>query len=156
MIDKKMLILLMIFLLILLMLLMLLLMPTLLMMWMLTLTMYHQHSGNVTAVLGKSAILNCRVEAVGNRTVGDRLSFEDHNEVDLDFSWIVWFPTHLLSKPCLLLDDLEEDDFNFCLSRFHGSGTRTLIYSRPEGAISNNPYDSVFYFHLSCLIRMMI
>ena len=28
-----------------------------------------QHSGNVTAVLGRSAILNCRVEAVGNRTV---------------------------------------------------------------------------------------
>ena len=29
----------------------------------------NQHSGNVTAVLGRSAILNCRVEAVGNRTV---------------------------------------------------------------------------------------
>ena len=56
----------------------------------------------------------------------------------------------------LLLDDLEEDYFNFCLSRFHGSGTRTLIYSRPEGAISNNPYDSVFYFQLSWLILMMI
>ena len=69
---------------------MLLLMPMLLMMWMLTLTMYHQHSGNVTAVLGKSAILNCRVEAVGNRTVGDRLYFEDYNEVDLDFSWMTW------------------------------------------------------------------
>ena len=45
-----------------------------------------------------------------------------------------------------LLLDLEEDYFNFCLSRFHGSGTRTLIYSQPEGAISNNPYDSVFLF----------
>ena len=29
------------------------------------------HSGNVTAVLGKNAILNCRVEGVGNRTVSD-------------------------------------------------------------------------------------
>ena len=28
------------------------------------------HSGNVTAVLGKGAILNCRVRAIGNRTVG--------------------------------------------------------------------------------------
>ena len=55
-----------------------------------------------------------------------------------------------------LLLDLEEDYFNFCLSRFHGSGTRTLIYSRPEGAISNNPYDSDFYFQLSWLILMMI
>ena len=65
-----------------LMFLMILMLMLLLMMWMLTLTMYHQHSGNVTAVLGKSAILNCRVEAVGNRTVGDQVSFEDHNEVD--------------------------------------------------------------------------
>jgi len=40
-----------------------------------------QHSGNVTAVLGRSAILNCRVEAVGNRTV----------------SWIRHKDTHLLT-----------------------------------------------------------
>lgn len=39
------------------------------------------HSGNVTAILGKNAILNCRVQAVGNRTV----------------SWIRHKDTHLLT-----------------------------------------------------------
>ena len=29
----------------------------------------HAHSGNVTAILGKTAILNCRVKGVGNKTV---------------------------------------------------------------------------------------
>ena len=29
----------------------------------------HQHSGNVTAALGKTALLNCRVRNVGNKTV---------------------------------------------------------------------------------------
>jgi hypothetical protein len=28
-----------------------------------------QHSGNVTAALGKTALLNCRVRNVGNKTV---------------------------------------------------------------------------------------
>lgn len=39
------------------------------------------HSGNVTAILGKNAILNCRVQGVGNRTV----------------SWIRHKDTHLLT-----------------------------------------------------------
>jgi len=39
------------------------------------------HSGNVTAVLAKNAILNCRVQGVGNRTV----------------SWIRHKDTHLLT-----------------------------------------------------------
>ena len=28
-------------------------------------------SGNVTAILGKGALLNCRVRGIGNRTVGE-------------------------------------------------------------------------------------
>ena len=39
------------------------------------------HSGNVTAILGKPAILNCRVAGVGNKTV----------------SWIRHQDTHLLT-----------------------------------------------------------
>jgi len=39
------------------------------------------HSGNVTAILGKTAILNCRVTGIGNRTV----------------SWIRHKDTHLLT-----------------------------------------------------------
>ena len=39
------------------------------------------HSGNVTAILGKTGLLNCRVEGVGNRTV----------------SWIRHKDTHLLT-----------------------------------------------------------
>jgi len=41
----------------------------------------HAHSGNVTAILGKTAILNCRVKGVGNKTV----------------SWIRHKDTHLLT-----------------------------------------------------------
>ena len=41
----------------------------------------HSHSGNVTAILGKTAILNCRVKDVGNKTV----------------SWIRYKDTHLLT-----------------------------------------------------------
>ena len=29
----------------------------------------HEHSQNVTAVLGKAALLNCRVRGIGNKTV---------------------------------------------------------------------------------------
>ena len=39
------------------------------------------HSGDVTAILGKTAILNCRVAGVGNKTV----------------SWIRHSDTHLLT-----------------------------------------------------------
>jgi len=41
----------------------------------------HAYSGNVTAILGKTAILNCRVKGVGNKTV----------------SWIRHKDTHLLT-----------------------------------------------------------
>ena len=34
-------------------------------------------SGNVSAILGKPATLNCRVRNVGNRTVRDRETMED-------------------------------------------------------------------------------
>lgn len=41
----------------------------------------HEHSGNVTAVLGKAALLNCRVRGIGNKTV----------------SWMRHRDTHLLT-----------------------------------------------------------
>jgi len=44
-------------------------------------TFVSEHSGDVTAILGKTAILNCRVTGVGNRTV----------------SWIRHKDTHLLT-----------------------------------------------------------
>ena len=31
------------------------------------------HSGNVTAVLGKTALMNCRVKNIGNKTVSNKL-----------------------------------------------------------------------------------
>jgi len=44
-------------------------------------TFVSRHSGNVTAILGKTALVNCRVEDIGNRTV----------------SWIRHRDTHLLT-----------------------------------------------------------
>ena len=43
----------------------------------------HEHSQNVTAVLGKAALLNCRVRGIGNKTVS-KLSSPNTFRIDMD------------------------------------------------------------------------
>ena len=59
------------------------------------------HSGNVTAILGKGAILNCRVQGVANRTVSANISFvrfeEMYDPSIFQVSWMRHKDTHLLT-----------------------------------------------------------
>ena len=56
-------------------------------------------SGNVSAILGKPATLNCRVRNVGNRTVRKKEMVKDRNPDigSLQVSWIRHKDTHLLT-----------------------------------------------------------
>jgi hypothetical protein len=47
----------------------------------------HQHSGNVTAALGKTALLNCRVRNVGNKTVR-KTTTDELSSLPLSYSWV--------------------------------------------------------------------